>query len=172
MVPPQCDPRGRRGGGPPASSQPGLSAEILSFQFFHVGRFLGSKSREAPISKWRRNFADYIAMPPPGATLCRCWHNVGYTFISPPDSIEFRRRKRYLPKGNFRVGDNPGTTPLPVSTAFIGAGREPRSCIAIVAQQTCRRIDVAPTSMARRSGHQPSVTQRRTGFHWKSTMAI
>jgi len=44
-------------------------------------------------------------MPPPGATLCRCWHNVGYTFISPPDSIEFRRRKRYLPKGNFRVRD-------------------------------------------------------------------
>jgi hypothetical protein len=42
--------------------------------------------------------------------LCRHWRNVGYTFILPPDSIEFLNRKCCLPKSYLRIADHPGRT--------------------------------------------------------------
>lgn len=61
-----CVSRGWGGGGPPASSQPGLSAEISIFQFFHVGRFWGSKSWEAPFTHTRRAACSFVRRTPAG----------------------------------------------------------------------------------------------------------
>ena len=50
-------------GGPPASSEPGPSAEISIFQFFHVGRFWGSRSWETPFTHTRRAACSSVQRP-------------------------------------------------------------------------------------------------------------